>query len=93
MPEPRKPTLAEQLAAVTSALVMAWYMMPPEERYWAKLRFLSLLHRLSGKLARLEGRQGMGDELAGRDRQRYPTAFLLSRLRDRLAAELEDMRP
>lgn len=93
MSEPRKPSLTEQVMAVAASLMMGWYMMPPQERYWAKLRMLNLLHKVTGRLALREGFRGMADELRGRDRQRYGTAYLLSLARDGLAQALEDMRP
>lgn len=91
--EPRKPGALEQIAALTSALAMAWMMMPPQERYWCKLRTLALLHRASERLARKAGHRAMGDELAGRDYQRYVVALRLSQARDAIGRTLEGMRP
>lgn len=95
--EPRRPGKAELLMALLSTATMAaltWYSMAsPAEREQARMRALAGLHRLAGRLARRAGHKGMGDELAGRDYQRYSVAFRLSQLRDRLARELEDMRP
>jgi hypothetical protein len=93
MGEPRQPGKLEMLLALVSTGVMAWYMMPPQERYWVKLTVLQKLHRLSGRLAYREGHRGMGDELAGRDYQRYGLAYRLSQARDALGRALEDMRP
>lgn len=91
--EPRRPGKAEQIAALASALLMAWFMMPPQERYWAKLRLLQGVHQLASRLARAEGHRGMGDELAGREYWRYAVALQISQARDRLEKALEDMRP
>jgi hypothetical protein len=91
--EPRKPGKAELFLALISTGVAAWYMMPPQEQYWMKLRALRALHRVSGRLARREGHAGMGDELAGREFYRYGLAYRLSRARDALGRALEEMRP
>ena len=91
--EPRQPGKAEAVLALASALVMTWYMAPPQERYWMKLRALQSLHRLASALARHEGHAGMRDELAGRDFQRYGMAYQLSRARDALGRALERMKP
>jgi hypothetical protein len=91
--EPRQPGKIEVLATLLTTLLAVWWMMPPQDREWAKLRVLHLAHRVSAKLARQEGHRGMGDELAGRDLARYPVAYLLSQARDRVAAALEQMRP
>lgn len=91
--EPRKPGKMEQAIAVASALILAWSMMPEQERYWIRLRVLGSLQRLSARLAWREGHRGMGDELCGRDLFRYPVAYRLSQARDRLTRALEEMRP
>lgn len=91
--EPRRPGKLEALTALASTLVAVWYILPPEEQRWMKLRAVRGLHRLSDRAARRAGRGGMRDELAGRDFQRYGLAYRLSQARDRLAAALEDMRP
>lgn len=91
--EPRKPSLLEQLAAVLATAIMVWYATPPQERMWAKLKVLGGLHQLAGRLAYREGHRGMGDELRGKDLQRYPVAYRLSQVRDMLGQALEDMRP
>jgi hypothetical protein len=93
MPEPRKPGLAEKLAAVASTLVITWFMMPAQERYWIKLKALALLHQVSGRHARRAGHLGMGDELAGRDFARYRVAYRLSLARDAAGSALERLRP
>lgn len=92
----RGPTVAEQLTAVLSALLMVWVMMPAQERMWLSLRTVAGLHRLAGRLALQEGRAGMVDELAGRRElawSRYGGALVAGRVRDRLARTLERMRP
>lgn len=91
--EPRKPGKAEQAIAVVSALLLAWSMTPEQERYWIRLKVLGTLQSLSARLAWREGHRGMGDELAGRDWQRYSVAFRLSQARDLIGRVLEDMRP
>lgn len=91
--EPRKPTRLEQAIAVASALVMAWSVMPEYQRWEIRFRMLQLAHRATSKLAWREGHRAMGDELAGRELHRYPMAYRLSRLRDRIGAEIEGMRP
>jgi hypothetical protein len=92
----RGPTVAEQLTAILSALLMVWVMMPPQERLWIRLRTVAGLHRFAGRLARVEGLAGMGDELAGRRElawSRYGGALVAGRVRDRLAVMLERMKP
>lgn len=94
MEQQRGPTLLEQLIALGSAGVMVWVMMPPQERMWVTLRTVGFAHRLAGRLARLEGQAGMGEELRGRDPSpRYAGAVMAGWVRDRLAARLEAMRP
>jgi hypothetical protein len=91
--EPRQPGRLEVLATLATTLLAVWWMMPPQDRDWAKLRVLHLAHRVSARLARLEGHKGMGDELRNRDLARYPVALLLSQARDRIADAIEQMRP
>lgn len=89
----RRPGLAEIVAALISAAATAWVLATPQERYWVQLRALNLARQLTGRLARKAGHRGMGDELAGRDFQRYQVALLLSRARDGLGRVIEEMRP
>lgn len=90
----QRPGLAEQLIALGSAVAVAVIMMPPQERMWMALRTVGFAHRCAARLARLEGRAGMGDELQGRDPSpRYAGAVLAGWCRDRLARRLESMRP
>lgn len=91
--EPRQPGKLEQAIAVASALVLAWSVMPEQQRYWIRLRFLGTLHRLSARLAWRTGHRGMADELAERDFGRYGAAYRLSQARDLLGRALEEMRP
>ncbi len=91
--ETRQPGKLELLMTAAVMGLTVWYMMPPPDQYWVKVRTLGLLHRLAGRLARLEGHAGMGDELAGRDFARYSMAYQLSRARDGIGRALEDMRP
>jgi hypothetical protein len=92
--EPRKPGAAEAILAIASTAVMTWCVIPPQERFWIKLRTLQALYNLSAKLARQEGQRGMGDELRGRDPEpRYGGAYSMSRVRDYLAKSLEGMKP
>lgn len=93
MGDRKPPSKLEALLALLSTLVMAWCVMPPQERYWIKLGVMRKLHQLATRLAYKTGHLGMGDELAGLDLQRYPVAYQLSRVRDYLARELEQMRP
>lgn len=89
----RKPGLAEIMLALISAVVTAWLMAAPQERYWVQLRLLDAASRLTGRLAWRAGHKGMGDELAGRDWQRYQLAEFLSRARDGIGRAIEEMRP
>jgi hypothetical protein len=92
--EPRQPGKLEVILALVSTTAMMWYMMPPQERYWVKLRVLQNLRRLSARYALREGHQGMTEELQGKDPEhRYGMAFLMSRVRDMLDKALEEMRP
>ena len=93
MEPPRKPGKLESLLAVTSAAITMWYMTPPQERYWIRLRTVRILHRAAARLALAEGHRGMLDELAGRDMARYPVAYACSRARDALGRALDQMRP
>jgi hypothetical protein len=89
----RHPGKLEVAATLITTLIAAWYMIPERDRQLARLRALHLLHQASARLALREGHRGMGDELAGRDLQRYGIAYLLSQARDGLGQVLEDMRP
>lgn len=92
--EPRKPGILEAVLAIASTAVTAWVIMPPQEQYWIKLRALQSLYRLSDRLARQEGHQGMTDELRGRDpKPRYGGAYLMSVVRDKLSKQLERIKP
>ena len=92
--EQRGPTLGEQLIALGSAAAMVWVMMPPQERFWLSLRTVALAHRVAGRLARGQGRAGMGQELSGRDPEPwYGTAVLAGHVRDALGRHLERMKP
>ena len=94
MAEPRQPGKLEALLALASTGLVAWSMMPPQERLWVKLAVLRNLQRAVDRLAKSEGQQGMADELSGRldPWQRYGTAYQLARFRDWLGKKLEDMR-
>jgi hypothetical protein len=89
----RTPGLAETLAALAGTAMMVWATMPPQQRFWIRQAALSRCHRHLARLARRQGYRAMGDELAGRDYRRYDLTILLAAARDRLAAELEGMRP
>jgi|HubBroStandDraft_6_1064221.scaffolds.fasta_scaffold2461594_2 hypothetical protein len=93
--EPRRPGKAELLLAVASTLAMTWASLPPHQRQLATMRAAAWAQRASARLARLQGQAGMSDELAGRAQawQYYAAAYRLSRVRDRLAAALDRMRP
>ena len=91
--EPRQPGKLEQAAALASLAAITWMSLPPQQQYWMKLAALRFLHRTASRLAWREGHRGMADELSGRDLLRYPVAYRLSRLRDRIGAELEAIRP
>ena len=85
---PQQSRLLELVTAIVTVggtVMVLWQQMPPDERMWAKLEMAHSLHRLTDRLAKRAGYRGMGDELAGRDLQRYQTAYLMSRLRDKLA--------
>jgi hypothetical protein len=88
------PTVTEQLIALGSAAAMVWVMMPAQERFWLSLRTVALAHRVAARLARAEGRAGMGQELSGRDPEPwYGTAVLAGHVRDALGRHLERMKP
>lgn len=92
--EARQPGKLELILATASMAAMLWYTIPPQERYWVKLRAVQTLHRLSGRAARREGRQGMSDELSGKDpKPHYGGAYIMSRVRDVLGKTLEGMKP
>lgn len=94
MSDQRKPGKAELILATISTAVMAWSVMPPQERMWIKLAAATRARRLLARLAWREGHHGMGDELAGRDPwPRYGAALVLSRARDLIDKTLEAMRP
>ena len=89
-----KPTVVEHLIAVGSAAAMVWVMMPAQERFWLSLRTVALAHRCAARLARVEGRAGMGQELSGRDPLPwYGTAAVAGHVRDALGRHLERMKP
>lgn len=92
--EPRQPGKLELVLTLASTALMVWFMIPQTERQQAQMLAVHRLRQLAGRLAALEGRAGMADELSGRDPlPRYGTAFYLSRARDALGRALEQMRP
>jgi len=94
--EPRRPGKVELVLAVLSTAAMVWCMLPEHQQKLAAMRVTAFAQRLAGRLARLEGHAGMGDEIAGhggRARQQYSAAYLLSRLRDELGRQLDRLRP
>lgn len=92
--EPRKPGILEMILATASTAIMTWCVISPQERYWIKLRSLQSLYQLSDRLARLEGHQGMGEELKGRDpSERYVAALYIGRVREYFRSQLEGMKP
>lgn len=94
MAEQRQPGKLELLLALASTGIMAWYMMPPQERFWVRLAVLQKLHQCSDRLARSEGHQGMADELRGSDPwPRYGVAYQISRFRDWLGKQAQAMKP
>lgn len=90
----RGPGRLEQLLALASTLIMAWFMLPEHQRRLMLMRATERARSLTGRLARAEGYAGMGDELAGRNpAARYGGAYMLARARDELGRVLERMRP
>lgn len=84
----------QQAAAIMSALLIVWFSLPEQERWWMALRTVGLARQAADRLARLEGHQGMGAELKGRDPlPRYGGAVLAGRCRDRLDDILKGMKP
>lgn len=91
-----KPSKLEQLLGLTAALLMVWQTLPDQQRHQIKLRTLHLIEQVAGRLARNEGRAGMGDELAGHPEyaaRRYAAAAFVATLRDRVVRQIEVMRP
>jgi hypothetical protein len=88
--------LLTALVAVTGSLTAVWLNMAPQERMWIQLEAIEGLRRLAGRLARSEGRAGMGEELAGRTElawSRYGGAYVAARCEQALARSLERMKP
>ena len=88
----RHPVL-EIVLTTASGLIVAWSVLPPQQRYWIRLEMLDLLRRTAARHARQAGYLGMGDELAGRQNCRYQVAYRLSQARDWCGRALEGMRP
>ena len=92
MEQQRPPLWAElliSLMGLAGTLAIVWANLPPQERDWIRLgvtaRWRSLGHR-AAVLAWRAGREGMADELAGRDpRAAYERARALGWWRDRIA--------
>ena len=92
--EQRGPGRLEQLLALASTLVMAWFMLPEHQRRLMLMRAAERARSLTGRLAKAEGHAGMGEELAGRDpAARYGGAYVLARARDWLGQLPEKWRP
>lgn len=91
--EQRPPKLLEIFMALASTAAAVYLTLPPQERMWLKLEVFQRAQRMAARLAWTTGHRGMGDELAGRDFQRYGIAYRLSQARDYLARKLQEMRP
>lgn len=90
--EQRHPPLWAELLmsvmALAGTLAVVWSQLPPQEGQWIRLaataRWRSLGHR-AAVLAWRAGREGMAEELAGRDpRAWYERARALGWWRDRM---------
>ncbi|MDA8319070.1 MAG: hypothetical protein M0030_04540 [Actinomycetota bacterium] len=97
MDEPKPGRLTETVLAAVSTAVMVWVMMPPQERYWVRLRVTQMaqdLGRRAAVRARATGFEGMGAELGGEDPTvQYADARWLSVGRDMLARAVKVMKP
>ena len=101
-PKPRQESHAAELLvqAVAVGLVVAantytiWLSLPPQQRYWIRLRVTDTFRSLTARLAWREGHAGMGEELkTGRRSVRYLGAWGLGLLRDAAVGELERLKP
>jgi len=92
----RRPGLPELLLMGVSVAAQAWIVwvsLPPQQRFWIRLALLGRLRSLGARLAWLEGRAGMAEEIqTGQRTVRYVSAYGLSLVRDAAAEALEDMR-
>ena len=92
----RKPGLAEFLvlgATAAAQIAVIWLSLPPQQRYWIRLAVLGKLRAATARLAWLEGRAGMAEEIqTERKSVRYLSALGLSLLREYADQTLEDMR-
>jgi hypothetical protein len=96
--EMRKGEVAVQVAAILATAGLQawaiWVTLPPQQRYWIRLRAMDTCRRIAGRVAWSEGHAGMGEELqTGRKPVRYLGAWGLGLLRDAAVGELERMRP
>jgi len=92
----REPGRLQRIAALALTLAMLWMMLPEYQRRLILMKTARALQRVSGRAAHVEGRAGMGSELAGRDgdaQRSYRAAFHLSRARDAFGRALESLRP
>lgn len=86
----------QRLLAAVMTLVMIWYVIPEWQRQQIRMWVMARSREAFGTAARMEGRRGMGDELAGRHGEaarRYGVAYNLSRLRDAAGRAYESIRP
>jgi len=93
----RKPGWPELLVILTSTAAQCWIIwlsLPPQQRYWIRLRVMGKARQLAGRRAWLEGHAGMGEELqTGRKSVRYLTAWGLGLMRELAQGELDRMKP
>ena len=93
-----KTEVAVQVAAVLATAGLQawaiWVTLPPQQRYWIRLRAMDTCRRVAGRMAWSEGHAGMGEELrTGCKSVRYLGAWGLGILRDAAVGELERMKP
>ena len=92
----RKPSLFEMVLMLAGTAASVWIILPPQERYWLKLRIIRLGQQIAAAVASREGRAGMRAELAGRPGEAgrsYTAAAWWSGRRDDLGRALEAMKP
>ena len=94
----RKGEVAVQVAAIVATAGLQawaiWVTLPPQQRYWIRLRATDICRSTAARLAWREGHAGMGEELSTGCRSvRYLSAWGLGILRDAAVGELERMKP
>ena len=92
--DPQRPGRTQQAAALIMTAALIWFTLPEWQRRLLTARAGARIERLAGRVARAEGRLGMGHELhdrLGAAQRSYGAAYELMQLRERLRRARESV--